>query len=228
MERGIKGGEECDKIMAMKIAGVLILIFAFSIASYALLQKTYLPVPFLCQAPYANWNQPWQDGCEEAAIIMAMRYVQGEGITKSSGNLELLDQVRFQKRKYGGHYDLTVEQSAQLIRDYYDFDNFNVRYDIQIEDIKKELAEGNVVITPMAGRLLDNPYYTPPGPVYHYMVFKGYDDRSGVFITNDPGTKRGRNYRYQYDVAYAAIHDWTGSKKTIAQGRKAMIVVKSK
>jgi len=211
--------------MRMIIISALTLLVGVS--AFGLPVKTYLPVPFLCQAPYGNWSQPWQDGCEEAAIIMAMRYVTGDPVSRKSGNRELLDMVAFQNNKYGGHYDLTVEQSAQLIKDYYDFNNFEVRYDIQIEDIKKELAKGNVVITPMAGRLLGNPYYTPPGPAYHYMVFKGYNDRLGEFITNDPGTKRGRNYRYKYDVAYQAIHDWTGSKKTIASGKKAMIVIKS-
>lgn len=194
----------------------------------ALPVKTYLPVPFLCQAPYGNWSQPWQDGCEEAAIIMAMRYVKGERLTKAEGNRVILDQVAFQRRKLGGHYDLTAEQSAQLIKDYYNYNNVEVRYDITIEDIKGELAKGNLVITPMAGRELSNPYYTLPGPIYHYMLFKGYDDRSGEFITNDPGTKRGRNYRYKYEIAYDAIHDWTGSKQTIASGKKAMIVVKFK
>lgn len=204
---------------------VLILVLTSSIG-VALPVKTYMPVPFLCQAPYANWAQPWQDGCEEAAVIMAMRYLNGEGITKAYGNREILDQVQFQRQKYGGHYDLTAEQSVQLIKDYYDHNNVEVRYDVTIDDIKDELAKGNIVITPMAGRELLNPYYTPPGPIYHYMLFKGYDDRTGEFITNDPGTKRGRNYRYKYQVAYGAIHDWTGSKQTIASGRKAMIVVK--
>jgi len=103
-----------------------------------------------------------------------------------------------------------------------------VRYDVQLEDIKKELNAGNIVITPMAGRLLGNPYYTSPSPVYHYMLFKGYDDGREEFLTNDPGTKRGKNYRYNYKVAYNAIHDWTGSKQTISRGKKAMIVVKFK
>jgi hypothetical protein len=56
------------------------------------------------------------------------------------------------------------------------------------------------------------------------MLFKGFDDRTGEFIVNDCGTRRGRNYRYDYDVAYNAIHDWTGSKKTIGEGRKAIII----
>ena len=194
----------------------------------ALPSKVYLPVPFLCQAPYGNWDQPWQDACEEAAIIMAMAYVKGYSVTRGSGNQEILKLVEFQVKTYGGHHDLTAEKTVKLIKDYYKYDRIEIRYNFKIEDIKNELAKGNVVIAPMAGRLLGNPYYTPPGPAYHYMLFKGYDDRTGEFITNDGGTKRGENYHYKYQVAYNAIHDWTGSKATIAQGRKAIIVVKLK
>lgn len=212
----------------MRIIPFLLIFTLFCTPSFALPQKVYLPVPFLCQAPYANWKQPWQEACEEAAIIMAVRYVKGDPVTRRSGNQEILDMVKFQVKNYGGHYDLNAEQIAKLIKDYYKYDKVEVRYDIKVEDIKKELAKGNPVITPMAGRLLGNPYYTPPGPLYHNMLFKGYDDRSDEFITNDAGTKRGRNYRYKYQVAYNAIHDWTGNKKTIAQGEKAMVVVKLK
>ena len=209
----------------MKLVLLFIIILLGS-SSFALPQKTYLPVPFLCQAPYGKWVQPWQDGCEEAALIMAVSYVRGDQITRRSGDQMILDLVSFQKIKHGGHYDLTMEQSGQLLKDYYKFTDFEVRYDITINDIKNELAKGNIVIAPMAGRLLGNPYYTPPGPVYHYMLFKGYDDRTGEFITNDMGTRRGRNYRYKYNIAYEAIHDWTGSKATITSGRKAILVVK--
>jgi hypothetical protein len=194
--------------------------------SGALPIKAYLPVPFLCQAPYAKWVQPWQDGCEEAAVIMAIRYVRKEQGNRREGEQEILKMVDFQVKKYGGHYDLDAEQIAKLVKDYYKYDKVEVRYGITVEDIKQELAKGNVVIAPMAGRLLGNPYYTPPGPVYHNMLFKGYDDRSGEFITNDMGTRRGRNYRYKYEVAYNAIHDWTGSKMTMTKGRKAIIIVK--
>ncbi len=187
-----------------------------------------LPVPFLCQAPYTNWNQPWQDACEEAAIIMAIHYINSTPLNREIGKKEILELIDFQKKTYGGHFDLTAEQSARLIKDYYGYHNLEVKYDFSVEDIKKELDRGNVVIAPMAGRLLGNPYYTPPGPVYHYLLFKGYDDSRGEFITNDAGTKRGRDFRYKYSVAYNAIHDWTGDKKTITLGRKAIIVVGKK
>lgn len=204
----------------------VLLVISLSALSKALSLKAYLPVQFLCQAPCGNWGQPWQDACEEAVVVMAMHFVKGDQITRVSGNQEILSLIEFQIMKYGGHYDLTAEQSAKLIKDYYGYNKLEVRYNISVEDIKNELAKGNIVIAPMAGRLLGNPYYTPPGPVYHNMLFKGYDDQTGEFITNDAGTKRGRNYRYKYQVAYNAIHDWTGSKRTINQGRKAIIVIK--
>jgi len=212
----------------MKYILVLLLLIIYLCVGFALPVKVYLPVPFLCQAPYGNWNQPWQDACEEAAIIMAMYYVRGGALDRKSGNQEILDLVRFQEKNWGGHHDLTAAETARLIKDYYKYNNLEVRYNIQVEDMKKELAAGNIVITPMAGRLLGNPYYTSPGPVYHYMLFKGYDEGRGEFLTNDAGTKRGKNYRYKYKVAYNAIHDWTGSKQTISRGKKAMIVVKFK
>lgn len=154
--------------------------------------------------------------------------MKGEPVTRASGDREILDMVDFQVREYGGHFDLDAQQIAKLIRDYYKYGRVEVHYDIKIEDIKEELAKGNVVIAPMAGRMLGNPYYTPPGPVYHNILFKGYDDRSHEFITNDCGTRRGRNYRYKYETAYNAIHDWTGSKSTIASGKKAVIVIESR
>lgn len=195
-------------------------------ACYALPPKVYLNIPFLCQAPYGNWAEPWQDACEEAAVIMAMAWVKGYQVTRGSGNQEILNLVAFQQKQYGGHLDLTAKECVKLIKDYYKFDNVELRENFTIEDIKSELAGGMVVIAPMAGRMLQNPYYTPPGPAYHYIVFKGYDERSGEFITNDAGTRRGKDFRYKYQVAYNAIHDWTGDKKTIGRGRKAIIVIK--
>jgi hypothetical protein len=189
-------------------------------------KKVVLNIPFLCQAPYANWDQPWQDACEEAAVIMAIHYVNENKLDKEIGNQAILDLVKFQKQKYGGHYDLTAKLTAKLMKDFYQFSDFNILYEFDVQTIKQELDKGNVVFAPMAGRMLGNRFYRQPGPAYHYLVFKGYDDNSKEFITNDPGTKRGNGYRYKYEIAFNAIHDWNGSKETIKQGPKALIVVK--
>ncbi|MCX5750640.1 MAG: C39 family peptidase [Candidatus Saganbacteria bacterium] len=211
----------------MRTIAAILLFFTLVSACLALPVKTYLPVPYLCQAPYGNWGQPWQDGCEEAAIIMALKYAtrDPEPVTREKAKQEILDLVAYQEKSCGGHYDLTAEQMAKLIKGYYGYGKVTVSYDVTIDSIKQELAQGHVVIAPMAGKLLHNPFYTPPGPAYHAMLFKGYDDRSGGFLTNDPGTRRGFNYRYKYQVAYNAIHDWTGDKSSIASGKKAIIII---
>lgn len=184
------------------------------------------PVPFLCQAPYGDWSEPWQDACEEAAIVMAMSRVEGEAVTRRSGKQAILDLVEFQVKNYGGHHDLTARQSAKLISDNYKYDKTEVRDKFTVQEIKKLLAAGNLIIAPLAGRELGNPYFTPPGPYYHYVLIKGYDDARGVFITNDPGTRRGANYVYKYQTLFQAIHDWTGQKESISRGKRSIIVIK--
>ena len=96
----------------MRKGSTLLILLLLSFPSFALPQKIYLGVPFLCQAPYANWSQPWQDGCEEACIIMAVKYMRGDLVTRELGNQEILDMVDFQIKNYGGHYDLNAGQIA--------------------------------------------------------------------------------------------------------------------
>lgn len=191
-----------------------------------------LDVPFTSQAPHANWSMPWQEGCEEAALIMVHHYLQGERgdkINKDLANQEILKMVDWQKNHWGGHYDLKAEEIAKLAKEYYSYKNVKVEYDITVEDIKKELAQKNPVIVPAAGRLLENPYFTPPGPVYHNLVIVGYD--ANGFITNDQGVWQGYKFKYTYENLIDSIHDFVDeTTKTnpspILSGKKAMIVIK--
>jgi hypothetical protein len=206
------------------VIGFIALLHIFTSTVLAL-DFVNLKVPFLCQAPLGDWSEPWQDACEEAAIIMAMHYVKGEQIDKVSGKAEILALVGYQQKKYGGHYDLTVKTAAKLLQDYYSFGNYVILNTVTIKDIKQEVEKGNLVIVPADGRLLGNRFYHQPGPPYHYLVIKGFDDRSGEFITNDAGTKRGANFRYKYGVVMNAIHDWAGSRKNILDGPKNALVI---
>ena len=149
----------------MKYILLILLLFNLSSAAQPLPAKTYLPAPFLCQAPQGNWSQPWQDACEEATLWMAMKYVGVVQRDSSTGGQEILKLVAFQKKAQGGHFDLSAKQTAQLIKDYYHYNSVSVRYDVSIADIKQELVKGNLVVAPMAGQLLNNPSFTPPGPV---------------------------------------------------------------
>lgn len=183
-----------------------------------------LDVPFITQAPFFSWTTyPFNHTCEEASALMIHYYLSGiktvdENITKQ----ELLSLVDFENKNYGFSDDTTVSETARFIKDYYGYDVV-VSYDISQENIKKELAKGNPVIIPAAGRLLFNPHFTSPGPLYHMLVIKGYNSKG--FITDDPGTyKSGMDYEYSYDVLENAIHDFNPSNQSMDKPG-AMIIV---
>jgi len=90
-----------------------------------------------------------------------------------------------------------------------------------IEDIESEIAEGNPVVVPLAGRDIGNPNFTPPGPIYHMLTIKGYDAQN--FITNDVGTRKGNSYIYKKEVIMENMHDW--SEKDIHSGEKMILVL---
>ena len=115
----------------------------------------------------------------------------------------------------------------RIFKGYYKYNNAEARSGISIEDIKKELFDGNLVIVPVNGQKIKNPFYTPPGPLEHMLVVIGYDGATKEFITNDPGTRRGEKYRYSEDILGAALMDYpTGIHQIITEVKTAMIVVK--
>lgn len=191
----------------------------------ALPESFSLDIPFICQAPLGDWSPPFDHACEEGAILMVHYYLQGRSVNSTEAAQEIREMTDFEKKTYGFYKDSSAEQTAQLIRDYYGY-QVKVYYDISLKDIKEELVQGNPVIVPTAGRLLDNPHFTPPGPIYHMLVIKGYTPTE--FITNDPGTIQGADYPYSYEVLEESIHDWVSSSppnEEIKNEKSAMIVI---
>ena len=88
--------------------------------------------------------------------------------------------------------------------------------------IKDELAANHPIIAPVYAPLLNNPNYTSPGPAYHVIVITGYDDASGEFTTNDPGTEEGKNYRYPYKILLTALHDYLANKDYTAGAKRVL------
>lgn len=183
-----------------------------------------LAVPFTSQAPHGNWELPYQELCEEASSLMAAAYFRGDPAGKidpDKADTELLKLVEFEESFFGYYKDTTAEETALLIEAYYHLTT-ELMTDPTVEQIKVAVAAGFPVIVPAAGRLLGNPNFTPPGPVYHMLVIKGYTE-SG-FITNDPGTRLGADYFYSFDAVMNAMHDWNGGD--VENGTKVVIVVK--
>jgi len=113
-----------------------------------------------------------------------------------------------------------------LFNDYFNYQKVEIKNIETKDDIIRELEQGNIVLTPMDGRLLKNPFFTPPGPERHMILIRGYDYQTKEFITNDPGTRRGENYRYSENTLIKAIRAYsTGYHNKIEKIEKKMIVV---
>lgn len=196
-------------------------------SAVAVPERVLLDVPFTVQAPFGGWADERQDyGCEEASILMAMYRVRGEPLSPAQAEQEIIAISEFEKERYGDFHDTSAQDTLKVMKAYFEYENAFVKFDIGAQDIKTELARGNVVIVPLDGTKVGNPYYTPPGPLKHKLIIRGYDDATQEFITNDPGTKRGEGYRYKYDVLENALLDYpTGLNEPITEMRAAMIVV---
>lgn len=189
--------------------------------------KMLVKVPFTSQAPLSKWDEIHEEACEEASIIMLEYYFTGKKLTREIAEREIQALVAFQKKKVGDFKDTTAQQTADLFLDFYgelpNGKKLKVVYDFEKNDLKKYLARGFPIIIPAAGRELGNPNFTAPGPLYHNLVLVGYD--GDTIITNDPGTRKGEGYKYNVDVLFSAIHDFSGKPEDIKKGKKAMIVV---
>jgi len=188
-----------------------------------------LDVPFLAQAPFGQWSDPiYQNACEEAAILMADLWIKGvKSISKEEATLELKKFADFETEKYNNFYDHSMADAGQLMRDYFGYSNIEYKENITAEDIIDQLIAGNLVIVPINGQVLKNPFYTPPGPAEHMLLIIGYDFNTDEFITNDAGTRQGEHYRYKQDILEQSIRDYpTGYKEPILEIKKVMLIVK--
>ncbi len=190
-----------------------------------------LNVPFTVQAPFANWDRTHEEACEEAATLMVHKYwdkaeskdQKAEKIPPQEAEQAIQDLVQFQKKRYGFFESTTAKETTRFIKDKWGYTTADLIENPTLAQMKKELAAGFPIIVPAAGRQLGNPNFKRPGPLYHMLVIKGYT-ADGWIITNDPGTRRGADYRYRPNGLLNAIHDWNGGK--VESGRKVMIIVR--
>ncbi|MCD6096863.1 C39 family peptidase [bacterium] len=195
--------------------------------------KVDIPVPFTPQAPFAVWDDDHNEACEEAALIMVKHFQDNTPLDKETAEVEILDSIAWQKTNWNGHFNLSAEKIVQLAETYFKIKNIYLEKNPSIEDIKRHLAKGEIIIAPTYGRELKNPYFRGQGPIYHALIIRGYN--KDKFITNDPGTKRGEKFTYSQDNLYNAIHSWPGefqkhyseqeAVQLIKQGEKTIIVV---
>lgn len=184
-------------------------------------------VPFASQAPFGDWSdQRQQDGCEEASILMAIKWARGESLSKEEALKEILAASDYILEKYGKYRDTDLDDALTwIVRDYFAFEEAEVRKNISKADLITLLKEGHVIAAPMNGRTLKNPNFTPPGPINHMLLIRGYDPIKKVFITNDPGTRRGELYEYDEDLLFSALRAYpTGYHEPNNELRKDILI----
>ncbi|MBX7150610.1 C39 family peptidase [bacterium] len=171
-------------------------------------EKAYLIVPSFCQSPFPT-EESWHihhASCEEAAVLQAVYYFNGiKTIDLDRVDSTLKDMIAWQEKHFGVHKDIHADSVKMMMMGYFGYkdDEIKIIRDATILDIKQAIAQGYPVVAPTYGRTLNNPYYKPPGPEYHMVTIIGYtNDR---IITNDVGTKRGKDFSYPIDVFKKAM-----------------------
>lgn len=188
---------------------------------FAIKKELNLDVPFTSQAPDANWDAVHEEACEEASLLMADRYLASRVITGKSDAEEGIQTIISWERKKLGFFESTnAQETARVAREMLGL-TAEVIENPTVEEIKIALNKNKLILIPFAGRELDNPFYKSPGPLYHMLVIKGYTETK--FITNDPGTKNGADYPYDYDRILDANHDWNNGD--VQKGVRVMIVL---
>src|SRR3989339_1030311 len=190
-------------------------ILESGLPDYHLIQATFVP-----QAPEKNWDQPWQDACEEAALLTLDFYHRQATPSAQHQKEAILAMVEFETRQ-GWTHDVNLEQMAQIGREYLGLKP-EIYSNPSIEQIKSLVANDIPIIVPANGKVLfrENRHFKNGGPWYHNLVILGFDDRSGKFIVHDVGTQFGAYFEYSYQLLFQSIHDFpvSGRKEDIAQG----------
>jgi len=75
-----------------------------------------LEVPFFPQAPDGDWSQPWQDSCEEAAVLLAYYYATDKSPTKDEFKNDISTLVDWQNKNFGSYKDTNIEQTTEMLK----------------------------------------------------------------------------------------------------------------
>jgi len=191
-------------------------------------KKILFSVPFTSQAPFGDWDDSrQQDGCEEASVLMAIKWAKNKPLSRETALREITSISDYILNKYGEYRDTDLNDVLNwIIKDYFEYENAELKEDVTLEDLISELKNGRVIIAPMNGQALKNPNFVAPGPINHMLLIRGYDPIKKTFITNDPGTRNGELYEYDENLLYSALRTYpTGYQEANPNPQKNIIVL---
>lgn len=179
-------------------------------------EPTVQVIPFTSQAPYGIWEAPWSDYAEEAVLTMAMQWVRGEAeLTRDEAVEAMLAIGTWEGEQWGHSKASTLEQTLFILTDFFKHTNVSLKEAPSFEEIIAALEEGALIIAPVNGQTLENPYYGTPGPLNHMILITDYDVNKNQFIAHDPGTSRGENFEYEAKKLLDSIQDLDGSSQVL-------------
>lgn len=190
--------------------------------------KHLIKTTFIPQSPEKNWDQPWQDACEEASLLTVDYFYRN--ITSSDPQTiknDLLKMIEFENQQSFTH-DMNLEQMSLVATDYLKYST-KIIDNPSIDDIKKYISQNIPVIVPANGKTLyqENKHFKEGGPYYHNLVILGYDDNQQKFTVHDVGTQFGAYFKYSYSLLIKSIHNFpqTLKKEDIDLGDKKVLIL---
>ena len=94
-----------------------------------------LNVPFTIQAPHQIWTEPYKEFCEEASVLMAASYINGQDIPNPDfADARMKEIQEFEINRFGFYEDTTAEETAIILKEYYGLDSVNVVYNPSAND----------------------------------------------------------------------------------------------
>ena len=179
-----------------------------------------LAMTFYSQAPFGNWSEPWQNACEESSMLLVANEYFKHNWTREQFRDQILKIVAWETKMFGDYKENDANQMMKILEEYLGLKGV-IHKNPTFADVQNILAKGHLIVFPLAGREIGNPYYTNGGPDYHVMVVKGYKEGEKI-ITEDVGTSHGENYVYSWETFMKANHDYA---IPIDNGAKVMIEV---
>jgi len=188
-------------------------------------------VAFTTQSPFAEWDDPrQQDACEEASILMAINWAQGNTPLSQTESREILLRMsEFQEENFGAYKDTsTLDTYNWLVKGFFQYKEAWVQSDITVEDIIDELYSGHLVVIPTDGQKLKNPNFVGDGPPTHMILVTGYNPFTKKFTTNDPGTRNGKDFVYSKRNLAKSIRDYGTGYHAFQEALPTSMIVISK
>lgn len=197
-------------------------IMSDGLPDHHLIKTTFVP-----QAPEKNWDQPWQDACEEAALLTVNYYYLSQKPGTSQVVSDLRSILNYESDNNLSH-DVNLAQLATISSALFNFKS-QIVPNPDVQTLKTILVSNTPIIVPANGKTLfkENKHFKSGGPWYHYLVILGYDQTKQQFIVHDVGTQFGSYFRYSYQTLLDSIHDFpdSGQKEDIDSGEKKVLVL---